>query len=215
MKWKDLEVIISTVNGCAAQYCSDSVCYELCQLAAEFGIVYNCIIQASGYGKCVVDSQSGLDKTLLDQLFNCLIANLEEMLEGMKSVFTHDRDKEAFIVSLAEGCYKILSDPDCVAGAKSHKNRAKNRKINRRSYFILKVGEASGEGLKYACKRFEKGDHNDVRAHYNIRVDSELLEDDRPNDIVRRCFPCCYQGFLDKLKEPIQTWYTGPSNICE
>ena len=58
VKWENLEVIVSIVYGCDAQYRSGSFCYELCQLAAEFGIVYNRIIQASGHGKCFVDSHN-------------------------------------------------------------------------------------------------------------------------------------------------------------
>jgi len=69
LKSVTLKVIISLVDGCAAQYRIGSVCYELCQLAMEFAIVYDKIIQASGHGKYVVDAMNGMDKTLLDMSF--------------------------------------------------------------------------------------------------------------------------------------------------
>ena len=53
----------------------------------------DCIIQASGHGKCICDSQGGLDKTLLDLFFECLVANPEELVDGLKRVEVHDRDE--------------------------------------------------------------------------------------------------------------------------
>ena len=44
-------------------------------LAIEFGVVIDLIIQASGHGKCICDSQGGLDKTWLDLFFECLVLN--------------------------------------------------------------------------------------------------------------------------------------------
>ena len=41
---KTLKVLISIVDGCAVQYRRGSVCYELCQLAMHFNMVYDRIV---------------------------------------------------------------------------------------------------------------------------------------------------------------------------
>ena len=87
------------------------------------------------------------------------------------------------------------------------------RKIDERRYFVRQVGTSSGEGLKYVCKGFKKG--CGLRAHYHIRADPELVEKCKsPNRIAMRRFPCFCPFCLEKLKEPIETRYTGPSNTC-
>ena len=214
LKSATLKVIISLVDGCAAQYRSGSVCYELCQLAMEFGIVYDRIIQASGHGKCVVDAMNGIDKTLLDMFFNCLVAHPEELQDGVKRVLTHDKDEDGVLVSLADVCYEILNDPDRKNGARSNAHRSKNRKIDERRCFKRKEGAASGDGLKYVCMGFAPGEYNGLRSHYNIRADPELLGREKPLVIAMRRFPCCCEGCLVKLQEPIETRYSGPSNAC-
>ena len=93
-------------------------------LALQWGCPIDRILQASGHGKCIVDSQGGLDKTFLDLFFDCLVANPEEMMEGLKQVEVHDRDEDG-LVSLAMTCHNILSDVERQNGALSHSNRAK------------------------------------------------------------------------------------------
>ena len=72
-------------------------------------------------------------------------------------VWTNDRDENG-LVSLAEVCHKILSDPERRQGAKSHAKRAKNRKIDECRYLVCPVRISSGEGLKFVFKGFEKDD---------------------------------------------------------
>ncbi len=205
---KRLQVLISFVDGCAVQYRSGSVCYELCHLAMEFGIVYDRIIQAPHHGKCIVDSKNGADKTLLEFFFDNLVAHPEEMEKGLRMVQTHTRDEDGKLVSLAKVCYEILNDPDRTHGAKSHANRAKRRKIEVCRYILRLPGEASGEGVKYKCK--DEG----IMSCYNVRADPELLKDGEPLVIAMRRFPCCCDGCLKKLSEPIETRYQGPSDTC-
>ena len=45
-------VFISVVDGCAVQYCSESVCYQCWSLAKAFNVVYNCIIHPSTICPC-------------------------------------------------------------------------------------------------------------------------------------------------------------------
>ncbi|KAL7523541.1 hypothetical protein ACHAWF_000561, partial [Thalassiosira exigua] len=206
----ELKVLISLVDGCAEQYRSGSVCYELCNLAREFGIVYDRIIQVPSHGKCIVDSQNGLDKTLLDMFFDCLVAHPEELQDGVKMVLTNTRDEESALVRLAKVCYDILNDPNRTQGSKSHANRARSRKIDERRYILREEGEASGEGAKFEC---EKG--CGIMSCYNIRADTALLKKDEPMRIAMRRFPCCCAGCcLTKLAELIQTRYSGTSDTC-
>ena len=72
----------------------------------------------------------------------------------MRAVETHDREEQG-IVSLAEVCHNILSDPERMHGSCSHAQRSKNRKINERQYFMRPEGVSSGEDLKYVCSGFE------------------------------------------------------------
>ena len=44
----------------------------------------------SGHRKCIVDSQSGIDKTLLDLFFDCLVENPEAFVDDVGRVQTHD-----------------------------------------------------------------------------------------------------------------------------
>lgn len=178
-------------------------------LALEYGIPIDRVIQASGHGKYICDSQGGLDKTLLDLFFGCLVANPEELIAGLKRVEVHDRNEEG-LVSLAEVCHRILTDPERINGAKSHKNRAKNRKIDERRPFVRPVGDASGAGLKFVCKGFQPG--CGLRAHYHIRADPELAG---PHVIAMRRFPCFCKGCVKKMWEPIATRYTGHSDSCD
>ena len=104
------------------------------------------MIQASGHEKCICDSQGGLDKTFLDLFFDCLVANPEALIEGVRSVETHDRDKHG-IVSLAEVCHKILSNPERRHGSSSHVQQLKNRKINKIRFFVRPKRVLSGEGM--------------------------------------------------------------------
>ena len=76
------------------------------------------------------------------------------------------------------------------------------------------VGVASGLGLKHICEGFEKGDG--IRSNYHIRADPELIEKgNRPGVIAMRRFPCFCKPCLDKMKEPIESRYTGTNNNCE
>ena len=61
-----------------------------------WGFPIDHIIQASGHGKCICESQGELDKTLLI-FFGCLLANPEELVKGLKSVQTHDRDESDLV----------------------------------------------------------------------------------------------------------------------
>ena len=217
LKLGTFRILVSIVDGCAVQYRSGSVCYQLCCLAKEFNIVYDRIVQAAGHGKCVVDSQNGLDKTLLDLFFNCLVAHPEELEKDMKRVLTHTRDcsdgESGVLASLAKTCYDILNDPDRTQGTKSHADRAKHRKINERRYFLRLIGLADKAGVKFVCKGFEKGEGEGLGSHYNLRADPELLNDGQIRLAARR-FLCYCHGCLEKLKEPIATRYTGASNTC-
>ena len=213
--FRSLKSIISICDGCAAQYRSGSVCYELMLLAVVWDIPIDRVIQASGHGKGIVDSQSGKDKTLLDMFFDCLVANPEALLEGVKRVETHERDDDG-LVSLAKVCHDILSDPDRRFGSTSNSRRAANRKIDERRYLIRPVGAASGEGVKYECasSSFPKGDG--IRSNYHIRADPELVkENERPNCIAMRRFPCFCDECVKKMREPIATRYEGPSDKCK
>ena len=128
-------------------------------------------------------------------------------LEGVSAVETHDRDEQG-IVSLAEVCHNILSDPERMYGSSSHAQRSKNRKINERRYFVCPEGVSSGEGLKYVCHRFGKDDG--IRSNYHLRANPELVEaDHRPNVIAMRRFPCFCTSCVSKMVEPIETRYTG------
>ena len=104
----------------------------------------------SGHGKCIVDSQSGIDKTLLDLFFDCLVENPEGFVDGVGRVQTHDRDEDG-LVSLAEICHSILSDLSCRHGLEINSRRAARRKINKRRYFVCPVGEATKKGVEYIC----------------------------------------------------------------
>ena len=96
--------------------------YQLCLLVKAFNVVYDYIIHPPGHGKCIVDSQNGVDKVLLDLFFNCLVENLEELAEGTTYVLTHTRGDGKGRVSLAKVCYDIINDIDRTRGAKSHSN---------------------------------------------------------------------------------------------
>lgn len=210
---KAVRLIIRISDGCSAQYRSGTVYYELLLLAIQWGCTIDSINQASGHGKCLIDSQLGLDKSLLDLFFNCLVANPEELIDGLKRVEAHDWDDNG-LVSLAEVCHKILSDPDRTYGSSSNSRRA-NRKINEKRYLVRPPGKASNEGLKYICdpRCFQKGDG--VRSNYHARADVELLSKDmRPNLIAMRRFPCFCKGCVDKMAEPVESRYKGPCNTC-
>ncbi|KAL7530697.1 hypothetical protein ACHAXR_005056 [Thalassiosira sp. AJA248-18] len=92
-----LKMLISMCDGCSAQYRSGSVCYELMLLAIQWGIPIHRVIQAPGHGKCICDSQGGLDKTVLDIFFDCLVANPEALVEGLQRVETHDRTEDGLL----------------------------------------------------------------------------------------------------------------------
>ena len=214
VKHQTISTLLSVVDGCAVQYRSGSVFHELCQLSVEFGLVYDRLVQASGHGKSIVDSANGHDKTLLDRFFNNLVANPEELTEGVKQVLTHDRDSEGGLVSLSQTCFEILSNPDRRYGAKSHRDRSKNRYFDERRYLRRNIGAASGEGLKYVLKGFQSGEHNGVRAHYNFRADPELLGSDKQICIAVRRFACYCAGCKEKLSQPISCRYSGASKTC-
>ncbi|KAL7546848.1 hypothetical protein ACHAWF_010174 [Thalassiosira exigua] len=205
MKVGVLKVLVCICDGCAVQYRSWNVCYELCSLAKEFNIVIDRIIQAPGHGKCVVDSQNGVDKSLLDMFFDCLVSTPEGRVNDVKTVLTHDRDEDGNVVRLSEVALDILNDPDRTHGAKGGKNRAKNRKILERRYFERLVGAAGGEGVRYMCRVVGK-----IKMCYHIRADPELPA----LQVAMRRFPCCCAGCLAKLDKPIETRYAGASRTC-
>jgi len=208
-----LKMLISMCDGCSAQYRSGSVCYELMLLAIQWGIPIHRVIQAPGHGKCICDSQGGLDKTVLDIFFDCLVANPEALVEGLQRVETHDRTEDG-LVSLAEVCHRILSDECRKYGSVSNSNRAKNRKIKERRYFVRPEGVGSGKGVKYICDGFSKGDG--IRSNYHIVADPELVRTgERPNCIAMRRFPCFCDACVEQLKRPIDTRYTGTNRNCE
>ena len=52
-------------------------------------------------------------------------------------------------------------------------------------------------------------------AHYHIHADPKLAkENESPNVIEMRRFPCFFNFFLEKLEEPIETRYTGTHDTC-
>ena len=53
--WGSLETLISFTDGCAAKYCTGSVCYEILLLALQCGCHIDHILQASGHEKCICD----------------------------------------------------------------------------------------------------------------------------------------------------------------
>ena len=63
----------------------------LCSLAESLGITIDRIVNAPGHGKCIVDAMNGVDKTLLNLFFSCLVAHPEELKKGMKGVHTHNK----------------------------------------------------------------------------------------------------------------------------
>ena len=210
--WNTLDTIISITDGCSSQYRSGSVCYELMLLAIAWGVPIDRVVQASGHGKCMVDSQSGLDKTLLALFFDCLTTNPEALLDGIWRVHTYERDENG-LVSLAEICHEILSDPSRRYGSDSNSRRAAVRKIDERRYFIRPEGASSKVGVKFVCGKFPKGDG--IRSNYHIRADPELAKkDERPNVIAIRRFPCFCKFCVKKMQEPIETRYSGASDTC-
>jgi len=209
-----LKVLVSIVDGCAVQYRCGTVCYQLCKLAKEFNIVYDRFVQAPGHGKCTVDATNGMDKTLLDLFFSCLVADPEELESGMKRVLTHTRGEDGEEISLAEVCYNILNDPDRTMGSKSHEKRSKDRKIHEKRYFLLLERDVDGVGVKFVLKGFEDGKHNGIGCHYNLRADPQLFDIGRMRIAIRR-FPCFCEGCVAKLNEPIETRYAGHSDTCD
>ena len=176
LKLETLKVLVSIVDGCAVQYRCGTVCYQLCLLAKEFNnIVYDPLVQAPGHGKCTVDATNGMDKTLLNLFFSCLVAHPEELESGLKRVLTHTRGEDGEEISLAEVCYNILNDPERTMGARSHANRAKDRKIHEKRYFLLLERDVAGVGVKFVLKGFSDSKRNGVGSHYNLRADPQLL----------------------------------------
>ena len=101
--------LVSVVDGCVMQYHSGYVCSQLCLLVKTFNTVYDCIVYPTDHGKCIVDSQNGVGKILLDLFFNCLIANPEELVEGMKYMLTHTREDGIMEKSVLQKCAMISS----------------------------------------------------------------------------------------------------------
>ena len=102
----------------------------------------------------------------------------------MKRVDYHDRDEDG-LVSLAEVCYKILSDEDRRHGSVSYKNRAKNNKIDERRYFVRPKGVASASGVKFEINRREWDEGDGIRSNYHLLADPELIQDREPQYIFR------------------------------
>ncbi|EJK64880.1 hypothetical protein THAOC_14335, partial [Thalassiosira oceanica] len=211
------KILVTIVDGCAAQYRCGSVLYQLCNLAKAFNIVIERIVNAPGHGKCIVDSQNGGDKTLLDIFFNCLVRNPEEIGEGIKHVLAHTHVDGEGEVSLAEICYNILNDPDRTRGCQSNKNRSKWRKIFERRYFKRGVDEAPGNGAKWLAKKsdFRKETKNSVHFTYYYRIDPQLLRHTGKMVFACRRVPCFCKGCLERLELPVDQRYVGPCNTCE
>ena len=76
----------------------------------EFEIIYYCIVQASGHGKFIVDSQSGVDKTPIYIIYiymylKCIVVHHEAILEGVRTVITHTRYEGGFFVIISQVFY--------------------------------------------------------------------------------------------------------------
>ena len=220
MNFATFKIVVSIVDGCAVQYRSGSVCCMLCSLAESLGITIDRIVNAPGHGKCIVDAMNGVDKTLLNLFFSCLVAHPEELKKDMKGVHTHNKVDGDEKLSLASVCLGILDDKDRKFGVKSHKNRSKHRKVEEKRYFERMVGAAAGCGAKFKAIGFRKETKCSLGFMYNLRADPELIVIHKKNGktsfvIAIRRFPCYCDGCRKKLEEPIETRYVGKCDTCD
>ena len=91
----------------------------------SLNIVIDRIVHPPGHGKCIVDAQIGVNKTLLNLFFSCLVAHPEELEEGMKKVANNMKVEGGEDVSLDNVWLNILNDPSHVHGVKSHNNKSR------------------------------------------------------------------------------------------
>ena len=170
------KILVSIVDGCAVQYRSGSVCYQLCAIAFGLKIVIDRIVHPPGHGKCIVDALNGVDKTLLDLFFSCLVAHPEELEQGMKKVATHVKVEGGEDVSLASVCLDILNDHSHIHGAKSHSNKSRKRVIDEKRYFKREVDEAPGSGAKFKAVGFRENEAKcSLLFMYNLWADPQLI----------------------------------------
>ena len=141
-----------------------------------------------------------MGKTLLEMYFNYLVVHTEELLEGVRTVITHTRDKDGFLVSLAQVCYKILNEPEWIQGSKSDSDRSSNREIFKILCNVREEGKASGEGVNFSARVLTKAGTMDFTHIIILGRIWRFFTKYKPLAIDMRCFPCFCGGCVANLK---------------
>ena len=110
MERNQLNCIYVLTDGCTTQYMCSTALYLQTQIAYEYKIMYDRVIQAPGHGRDVVDSMNGHDKTYLDTVFKRACVNPMEAMENNEpqALLCHNV-QEGRRICLSERWVKILS----------------------------------------------------------------------------------------------------------
>lgn len=163
-------------DGCSKQYRCGNALYLLSLLASKYGVTIDRAIGAPGHGKDVVDGLNATDKRYLKKMM-CSIAKPEiDEEEGPKMKANSMQGGQ--LVSLAQECARLCSLQTRVSGVKGvggkRAKRESEAKLQHRNYHVHKEDEVEFATLSMKAHGFEKGEHQGLLAHYNIRVSSEL-----------------------------------------
>jgi len=187
-------------DGCMKQYRSGNAMFLLSVLAVTYGIVIDRAIGAPSHGKDIVDGLNATDKRFLMQLLRYLDKVWEEAKHSERKMPAHSmtEDGEHSLASLAAERLSHESRSSGVKGAgPKHAKREEAAKVKSRSYHVHKNEDVKHRGLKKAATGFEKGPHNGVMGHYNIRADPAL----GAGCVAVRRIPCACSGCRRQLKQ--------------
>lgn len=187
-------------DGCMKQYRSANVMFLLWAFAWTYNIIIDRAIGAPGHGKDVVDGLNATDKRHLTQLLQYLDNVWEEDNHIERKMPAHSMTEEGEF-SLAELAAERLRHESRASGVKGagakHAKRESSAKVKSRTYHVHRDENVKHRGLKKVATGFEKGPHNGIMGHYNIRADPDL-----PHwCVVVRRIPCACTGCRAQLKQ--------------
>jgi hypothetical protein len=186
-------------DGCMKQYRSGTAMFLLSYLAHVYDITIDRAIGAPSHGKDVVDGLNAMDKQFLKWLFRAIAEAGSNEDKNERKIAAHSMTNEG-VFSLAEHAAKKLGSESRALGIKGNRKnrkREQNAKMKKRTYHVQDDKDVKHRALKKVATGFEKGTHNGVMGHYNIRADPQL----GLGCVMVRRVPCACLGCPEQLKQ--------------
>ena len=208
--------VLSSTDGCAAQYRSATSLYWMAVLAYDFGIVIDRAISAPSHGKSIVDAINGVDKNTIIRWCMRRVQEAKDAVEEKSQamqVQSHNYSSESTTkrYSGAADCKRVLEREGGEgvesAGFKFYKRKI-NRGINQRYWHVRDIDEKL---FDVRCHPIEiPEDCVLFKDMYHYYTCSELGGEDGKWKAALRRVPCNCQACDETIRK---AWVHGkPAN---